>query len=108
MKKIITIISLLHVMNSHAQDVFYFNRYTDKNNIERLVNGNVSTYGNVITITDGMSRETYFIEETLYDEDEQIYTFDIGDDKIVFDVPNKNIIVDDRVYRINSTIKTNW
>ena len=100
---------------------FYFNKYIEfkvvdsTRSIHRVVydNGNIQVYGDVIRIKTTQQEVTYIINERTYDEDTQIYEFYSENTIIEFDVVNKTMTTYEEdgsgiVYKINSTITSNW
>lgn len=101
-------------------DMFYYNSYIEYDikdgirgdNVIKIESGTIKIYGNVIVINRTTGPINYFITDTFYDEENQIYNYTTENACIEFDVCDKRLVVDEdksgTIYFINSEINTSW
>ena len=102
-------------------NTMYYNRYDVYKTIDgekvlstsQYESGSFDLSDGVVHIKRGISQEIYLINNKVYDDGEQTHTFYAEDGTVItLDVCEHTLTVDDGssgvIFRINSTIKSNW
>lgn len=106
---------------SFSKDKFYFNKYVKyvMTGRERSMHsiyhdgGSIEIYGDVVRIKSAKIDLNYIINKRVYNEEDEVYEFYADEVVLEFDVNKKTLTIYNNdgsgyVFRINSTIKSNW